>query len=257
MKNLTTTLFFLVLCIVGNAQAPNLTNWKIDTLPTADRIYAANHAGNHWTFVSKGGNWEIVQNDYSKEKGDTLSLSAEIVDKNLIDLKANRFVKRTPDGYLVGLHKGEFGGGLYFIKSDGLDGYKIADHLNIRNIFEYKARYFALEGLAHLGSQRGQIIEIFQEDNVWKYKPMSALIEAPALITDFGNEKLIVTSQYILKLGEDLKVTEVLKAPFYWGMLYPSSILVDNTDLYLAMRQGLLKIKSFDSAPEYIWHTPK
>ncbi|RYF84808.1 MAG: hypothetical protein EON98_08230 [Chitinophagaceae bacterium] len=86
---------------------------------------------------------------------------------------------------------------------------------------------------------------------------MSALIEAPALITDYKGEKLIVTSQYILKLGNDLKVTEVLKSPFYWGMLYPSSILVDNNDLYLAMRQGVLKIKSFDSTPEYIWYTPK
>ena len=257
MKIIIANIILLTLRLGSVAQAPDLTKWKVDTLPVGDRIYPANHSPNDWTFANKGSNWEIVQNDYSKEKGDTFPFSTEFIDKNLKELKANRFVKRTPDGYLVGLNKGEFGGGLYFIKPDGLDGYEMAGYLNIRNIFEYKAKYFAIEGLAHLGGQRGQIIEIFKEDTLWKYKTLSALIEAPALITDYKGEKLIVTSQYILKLGDDLKVTEVLKSPFYWGMLYPSSILVDNNNLYLAMRQGVLKIKSFDSTPEYIWYTPK
>ena len=158
---------------------------------------------------------------------------------------------------MVGLNKGEFGGGLYFIKSDGLDGYEMARYLNIHNIFEYNSKYFAIEGLSHLGGQRGQIIEIFKVDTLWKYKSFIRLVEAPELITDYNNEKIIVTSQYILKFEKDFKVSEILKSPFYWGMLYPSSVLINKKDLYLAMRQGVLKIKSFDSSPEYEWYIPK
>lgn len=239
------------------AQAPDLTNWKIDTLPTGNRIYPANHSQDNWIFSNKGEKWKIVKNDFRREKGDSLPFTPDFIDKNLKEIKGNRFVKQTPGGYLVGLNKGEFGGGLYFIKTDGLDGYEMAGYLNIRSIFEYNSKYFAIEGLAHLGGQRGQIIEIYKEDTVWKYKSLTKLIEAPALITDYYNDKIIVTSQYILKFGEDFKVSEVLKSPIYWGMLYPSSILIDKNDLYLAMRHGVLKIKTFDSTPEYEWYIPK
>lgn len=250
-------IFFLTLTNFCLAQAPDLTNWKIDTLPTGDKIYPANHSQDNWIFSNSGEKWKIVRNDFSREKGDSFPFTPDFIDKNLKEIKGNRFVKQTPDGYFVGLNKGEFGGGLYFIKPDGLDGYEMASYLNIRSIFEYNSRYFAIEGLAHLGGQRGQIIEIYKEDTVWKYKSLINLIEAPDLITDYKNEKIIVTSQYILKFGEDFKVSEVLKSPIYWGMLYPSSILIDKNDLYLSMRQGILKIKTFDSTPDYEWYVPK
>jgi hypothetical protein len=236
---------------------PNLTNWKIDTLPTGEKIYPANHSKDNWVFSKSGENWEIVRDNFKREKGDSFPFSPEFIDKNLKEIKGNRFVKKTADGYLVGLNKGEFGGGLYFIKPDGLDGYEMAGYLNIHNIFEYNSKYFAIEGLAHLGGQRGQIIEIFKEDTVWKYKSLTSLMEAPKLITDYKNEKVIVTSQYVLKFGNDFKVSEILKSPIYWGMLYPSSILIEKNDLYLAMRQGVLKIKQFNSTPEYEWYIPK
>ena len=252
-----TIIFFLTLYNFCGAQVPDLTNWKIDTLPTGDRIYSANHSQNNWIFSKSGDNWEIIRNNFKREKGDSFPFTPDFIDKNLKEIKENRFVKKTSDGYLVGLNKGEFGGGLYFIKSDGLDGYEMARYLNIHNIFEYNSKYFAIEGLSHLGGQRGQIIEIFKVDTLWKYKSFIRLVEAPELITDYNNEKIIVTSQYILKFEKDFKVSEILKSPFYWGMLYPSSVLINKKDLYLAMRQGVLKIKSFDSSPEYEWYIPK
>jgi hypothetical protein len=249
--------FFLTLANFCFAQVPDLTNWKIDTLPVGNRIYQANHSQENWIFSKLENSWKIVTNNFNREKGDSFPFTPDFIAKNLKEIKGYRYVKKTPDGFLVGLNKGEFGGGLYFIKPDGLDGYEMASHLNIQNIFEYQMRYFAIEGLAHLGGQRGQIIEIFKVDTVWKYKKLTSLIEAPALMTDLNNEKIIITSQYILKFGADLKVTQILMSPIYWGMLYPSSILINKNDIYLAMRQGVLKIKKFDSKPEYEWYIPK
>lgn len=257
MKLITTTIILSVISSFCSAQIPDLTNWKIDTIPTGERIYTANHSRNDWTFAFTGLKWAIVQNSFNREKGDSFPFSPDFIDKNLKQIKGSRFVKKTDDGYLVGLNKGEFGGGLYFIKPNGLEGYEIARYLNIHHIFEYQTKHFAIEGLAHLGVERGQIIEIFKADTVWKYKTLTTLTEAPKLITDYNNEKLIVTSQYILKFGKDLKLKQVLKAPIYWGMLYPSSILVNSSDLYIAMRQGVLKIKTFDTQPEYEWYVPK
>jgi hypothetical protein len=258
MKKIYATIFFLTFCCLSQAQqVPDLTNWRLDTLPVGDKIYAANQSENNWIFIKKDNKWQIEQNSFTKEKGDKFTFTADFIDRNLKEIKGSRFVKKIPDGFLVGLNKGEFGGGLYFIKIDGMDGYQMASSLNIHSIFEYNSRYFSIEGLSHLGGQRGQIIEIFKEDELWKYKSLTKLIEAPDLIADYNNEKIIVTSQYILRFGKDLKITEILKSPVYWGMLYPSSIIVDRNDIYLAMRHGILKIKAFDTLPEYEWYVPK
>lgn len=258
MKKIFTTTFFLILyCLSQAQQIPDLTNWRLDTLPIGDKIYAANLSHNNYIFIKKNNKWQIEQNSFTKEKGDNFPFTADFIDRNMKEIKGSRFVKKTPDGFLVGLNKGEFGGGLYFIKTDGKDGYQMANFLNIHSIFEYNSKYFSIEGLAHLGGQRGQIIEIFKEDELWKYKSLTKLIEVPDLVADYNNGKIIVTSQYILRFGQDLKVTEILKSPVYWGMLYPSSILIDRDDIYLAMRQGILKIKAFNTLPEYEWYVPK
>jgi hypothetical protein len=258
MKKPTITIILFAFCSYCKAQSPNLNNWKLDTLPTDNRIYAANNSPNNWTFIKKMGKWEIIQNPYNKAKGDSLPFTQEFIEKNLKKIKGNRYIKKIKDGYLVGLNRGEFGGGLYFINPNGLYGYEIAPYLRINKIFEYKKKYFAIEGLAHLGGNSGQIIEIFKKDTFWQYKSFRDLVESPALITDYKNEKIIVTSQYILKFGKNFKVKQILKSPIYWGMLYPSAILIDNnTDIYLAMRKGILKIKAFTTKPEYEWYVPK
>lgn len=80
MKSIITTILLLTLGFSSKAQVPNLTNWKIDTLPTGDRIYPANHSRNDWTFVNKDGEWQIIQNVYSKQKGDAFPFSEEFID---------------------------------------------------------------------------------------------------------------------------------------------------------------------------------
>ena len=258
MKKIFATIFFLALYSLSQAQQkPDLTNWKLETLPVGDLLNSANHSHDDWIFVKKDDKWLIEQNTFKREKGDNFPFTADFIDQNLKEIKGNRYVKKTPDGYLVGLNKGEFGGGLYFINNDGLAGYQIGKRLNIRSIFEHNWTIFSIEGLSHLGLQRGQIIQIFQEDNLWKYKTLTQLIEAPRLIADYNDEKIIVTSQYILRFRQDLVVTEILKSPMNWGGLYPSSIIIDNNDIYMAMRKGVLKIKAFDTLPEYEWYVPK
>jgi hypothetical protein len=40
-------------------------------------------------------------------------------------------------------------------------------------------------------------------------------------------------------------------------MQFPFSMLVNNDDLYIAMKGGVLIIKTFDTKPSYEWWVPK
>ena len=94
-------IFFLTLCNHCLAQVPDLTNWIIDTLPTDDRIYPANNSNDNWIFSKSGDKWEIVRNSFKREKGDSFPFSPDFIDRNLKEIKGNRFVKKTSDGYFV------------------------------------------------------------------------------------------------------------------------------------------------------------
>jgi hypothetical protein len=65
-----------------------------------------------------------------------------------------------------------------------------------------------------------------------------------------------LTRQFIYRQTAD-EVEKVLKAPLYWGILNPSSMVRENKDLYIAMRKGVLKIISFEGNPTYEWYVPK
>lgn len=173
--------------------------------------------------------------------------------KNLKQLKWKRYVKKVDGGYIVGLNGGEFGGGLLFVSADGMSSYEVGGLLRIRDIFEWNSKIYALEGIAHLGMSRGRILEIYN-DKVWKYKTIKVLEEAPSVVAKGDKQLVLATSQYLYRLTEDLQVEEILKAPFYWGILYPSSIHIDRESIYLAMRQGILKIENFQTSPTYKWY---
>ncbi len=71
------------------------------------------------------------------------------------------------------------------------------------------------------------------------------------------NNVLIVTSEHLMSFNNDEKLVKILKAPFYWGKSYPSSAIVDNKNIYIAMRKGILKISDFKYNPNYEWYRKK
>ena len=253
-------LFFLSFCKTCIAQAPNLINWKLDSLQESKRKYDTLLYYVNWKFSKSGDTWEIIKNNFNYDLGDSLPFNIKYIETNKIADKFNRlyrFVKKIPGGYLVGL---QAFGGLYFISADGLSGYKINDYFNIFQIFEYNGRYLALEGLPQYEDRRrtnGQILEIYKEKNVWKFKTVIKMKETPKLIADYKNEKILLTDNTLFKLGKNVKPKIILKAPFFWGIYAPYSIVINNDDLYIAMSSGVLKIKSFYSKPIYEWYVPK
>jgi hypothetical protein len=257
-KLLIIFLSFYNFCI---SQVPDLYNWKIDTLQNKNESRRnVQMTSIDWKFSKNGGKWEIVKNEHKLDTSDSLPVKAEpLLTKLSIDTR-NRFVKKIRGGYLVGIWEWETNG-FYFIKNDGLSGYKIQGprHIRFHHFFEYNGKYYAFDGSAqaHELSHKGQIVELYQKNNVWVFKSVSKMTENPEILVDYKNGKLVLTARSLLKFGKDIKPIEILQSPFFWGILFPSSMLINNNDLYIAMQGGVLKIIAFDTNPSYEWWVPK
>jgi hypothetical protein len=245
---------FLLLSLAAFSQKPNLQDWKIDSLPIGSKWIKFNNSQTEFSFNIIGKKAEILKNN-DHSKGENLPFSKEFMAVNLSKLTRIRSIMKVDKGYIVGINKGEFGGGLWFVSQSGDVAYELAKRLNIVKIFEYKSRIFAIEGLDHMGFPRGNVIEIYQ-DTTWKYKVLHRLTDAPYLIRRHNDHLIIVASGSIYKIDKNLKISTLLKAPFSWNMLFPSSVLFDQEDIYLAMRGGILKIAAFETKPMYEWYVP-
>ncbi len=253
------TLFFFHF---GRSQEIDLSKWKLDSIPLGKKLNEANHSENDWYFKLSQDTILVQKNKYRLIKGDSLPFPID----SIRNINGNKFIKSVFNGYLIGYDHGEFGGGLKYVSSyndidyyveieekDNEWNYSIMGR-NVRKIFEFNNKIYATRGLAHLGSNYGNLIELIFNDGKWKYKYISSLIETPILTFNYGEFIYIITSQNILKIDKDLNITQILKSPFNWGILYPSSAFIKNRDIYIAMRKGILIIRDFETSPKYEWY---
>lgn len=251
-------LFFLIISINLFSQKPNLDGWKKGNLPLGDSIYKANNSKNHWIFEKIDNDWKIAQRKFNRNNGDKLEVSKEIIEKNKNILDTyNGKIKKVNDECIIGLNNGEVGGGLFILSKNGEKITELNCCKRVQEIFEYNGKIFAITGLSHLGLSYGSLIEIYKDKSKWTFKEISRLIEAPDFTVENNNSRLIITDQHILNFNNKNEISIILKSPFYWGMLYPSNALIDGDDLYLSMRQGVLKIVSFEKDPKYEWYIPE
>lgn len=83
------------------------------------------------------------------------------------------------DGWFVAENRGEFGGELVFIPDDGRP-YVVARG-NFENVHQLvDGRWVAISGLAHMGGDHGELIELRRETRAWAAYPWRRLPGAPA-----------------------------------------------------------------------------
>ncbi|MGJ8591821.1 MAG: hypothetical protein ACSHXF_04700 [Aquaticitalea sp.] len=262
MKN-SLLLIALLIFQFGKSQEIDLSEWKMDSIPTSlKKLSEANNSKHRWHFSNFNDTIKIIEHKYNRVNGDNLPFSLDSV-KNI---SGTKFIKSVYNGFLIGYNHGEFGGGLKFVSLNNDYSYSIElidkenewkynyVSRNIREIFEYNNRIYAMRGLAHMGLNNGGLYEIIFKNGKWSYKYISNLPGTPDIVFVHKNIVYIVTTQNILKFDEIGGLKTILKSPFYWGSLYPSNAFIKGNDIYLAMRKGILIIRDFENNPNYEWY---
>ena len=146
-----------------------------------------------------------------------------------------------PDGALIGIDKGEWGGELKFVPTDTTkETIKIKDG-NIRFLFTFKEKIYFIEGLAHLGYSGGALFELDTSANNFSYKKRIDFDDAPQAFTIYRDKLLIVTFEGFCVVENFEK--EILFKDTFWSSLYPNSIAVfDEENVFVGIRGGIVKL---------------
>jgi len=164
-------------------------------------------------------------------------------------------VLKVSDGWLAGYNRGEFGAFLWWFSTDGKERYKVSDH-QINEFIIHHERIFAVEGLAHLGSDEGSLIEISQKAGRWRADTFVELPECADAITLLKDDRFcIATSRMLLAVSLNKRI-EILVPRSQWDWLPINSIAVDakSENVYIGMRQFVARynLKRDDHTYEFL-----
>ena len=144
------------------------------------------------------------------------------------------------NGKLIGINRGEFGGILKFVPSDGAIKETIIKKGNIKFIFFFKDKIYFIEGLAHMGFSGGALYKLENRPD-FKYEKILEFEDAPEAFTIYKDKFLIATYDgfYVV---QDFKKEIILRNTF-WRGLYPKSIATfDDKNIFIGLRSGIAKL---------------
>ncbi len=164
--------------------------------------------------------------------------------------EVNKCDLKTTGGTFVGINNGEWGGQLAFKPEDTTKKAVDIKRGNIKFIFNFKDKVYFIEGLAHMSYSGGAIFELNTANNNFTFTKVVDFDDAPEAFTIYQDKFLIATHEnfYIV---QDFKKKLVYKETF-WSSLYPNSIAVlDDKNVFLGMRSGIVKLDLTDKTLKY------
>ena len=156
---------------------------------------------------------------------------------------------KVENGTFVGINLGEFGGGIKFIPSSGVE-YEITNE-NYFGFYNDNQRIFAITGLGHL-SGYGHIHELVFVEGKWEAQIILDIGNHPIAFLAVNEELFIVTDKELL-LIKDGTIADVLIDNAFWngyfpfsdsdfnyqGSLAPTTMIYADNSVYIGMYGGV------------------
>lgn len=162
-----------------------------------------------------------------------------------------------PDGELIGINHGEFGGRIEWIGQDAVRRVLVPD----KNPVAFTIRgddVFVATGLAHMGIDSGEIIKLHRvRSGTWQVSTVMDLGEAPNAGTRISDVAwILLTTNGVTKVNL-LKLTkEQIYRNKNWGMLYANSIRPLGNSWIVGARRAVIKIKPVNGTYAEEWLVP-
>ena len=178
-----------------------------------------------------------------------------------------------PQGRLLGVNYGEFGGGLYYKPADStrpffvnghrggssptffgglmvpstnpivqrIKGFSLLANGQVVDIFKYKDSLFFIEGLAHMGLSFGALYSLGLRNDSFFITKTIAFDDAPQAVRADGDRLWVATLQGFYRIEDGQK--SAIFGHLFWYALYPNSIAVGPDGyIYVGHRGGYSRI---------------
>lgn len=158
------------------------------------------------------------------------------------------FVTPTSDGFMVGLYGGEWGGGLYWIASDGKKHRELGNE-SVRGLVRVADdKMVSLEGVNHLGLGQGTARWVERKNGAWVTTATADIGAGPETFVVTPEAVLVITPKALVRVRSNHAV-EVIQS-LDLGGLYPNSMIADTKGrLWVGMRGYVLRLTP--SGPTY------
>jgi hypothetical protein len=163
-----------------------------------------------------------------------------------------RHVLGVARGFLVGVDRGEFGGGLWWLATDGSSREPISNR-NVRAILRTREQQvIALVGLAHLSLDEGAVLELSSAAGRWQVARSIDLGSVPLDVSLEPGGALILVSKGLVRYrsGSAVRVHE------FQHVLHPNSVVVSAGVVFVGMRYAVLKLEPEANGFREAWLVP-
>jgi hypothetical protein len=191
-----------------------------------------------WKGINKNGEIYFYDDDQVAFFGDTLPISIHSL-REFADCRiggGDYHTLKAHDGWYLGTNRGEWGGSL-FRMSNNFDQCALICRPIVNQLVEYYGRVYLIEGLAHLSSSSGHILELQNDLTIDTLLTLEA--ETPKYIVfNSQNEGSLLTDSRIYRINSNMD-TISLYSNSLWPYLYPSNLFYKDDILYATMYGGI------------------
>jgi hypothetical protein len=231
----------------------DLSKW-IATGPP--RVDSAIYSRKEWGVFLRDGRPAVRVRKREEDERAKLPFAIE-QGKAVEGLAGQIYAAKVADRWIIGFNAGEFGAGLWWFSPDGKRRYRISND-QVCGFLQSAQGLLALEGLSHLGIDRGQIIRVSRgAGGEWTSEPFVDLGQASRAGTRVNDGSLIVvTTDRLLRVRPNTQV-DILLERAIWNGLYPNSVIIDGSGaIYIGMRGGVAKITQVTGKRTVTWLRP-
>lgn len=208
--------------------------------PNEEERSTANYSNNEWRVSVDENRTAIVSKRDRKAAGPSLPFPVPQGIRKTI-MHPPSVVMKTSDGLLVGFDGGEWGGGLYWIASDGKKYVELGQS-NVRGLVQVADdEVLSLEGLNHGGSYEGAARWVERASGTWASAATADLGAGPDTFVATSEFVLVVLPESVVRIGRDRKTETIL--PLNVSLLYPNSMIADaKGHFWIGMRAYVVEL---------------
>lgn len=156
-------------------------------------------------------------------------------------VRSNEVKLSLSDGQLIGVDEGEWGGRLTFVPKDSTKLPFEVKSGNINHLFSYKDEIYLIDGLSHMGYDKGALYKLNIFKDTITYDLVEEFDSNPKAFTIYNEKYYIISNKYFIVIDNQKKDTVIDGR--YWNFLNPNSIVVfDDNNIFFGMKGVFAKV---------------